>query len=154
MLGVPASILLGNAGRRPPAAFPRQRGDGRVDRDLPGGIFENFRADDTANGPGQPCSQPSHFGAGVLPFTGRRGGIVALSAVVCFSRTNREWRRFSTISITVSISSVVGRCARWAEALPASNATSRYAVLLLLSNRARISWTFWPEEYMIRSWPT
>src|ERR1017187_1038961 len=103
MLGVPASILLGNAGRRPPAAFPRQRGDGRVDRDLPGGIFENFRADDTANGPGQPCSQPSHFGAGVLPFTGRRGGIVALSAVVCSSRTNREWRRFSTISITVSV---------------------------------------------------
>src|ERR1039457_1908072 len=23
-----------------------------------------------------------------------------------------------------------------------------------LSNRARISWTFWPEEYMIASWPT
>jgi hypothetical protein len=23
-----------------------------------------------------------------------------------------------------------------------------------LSNPARISWTFWPEEYMIRSWPT
>src|ERR1039458_1712736 len=23
-----------------------------------------------------------------------------------------------------------------------------------VSNRARISWTFWPEEYMIRSWLT
>src|ERR1039457_4893400 len=23
-----------------------------------------------------------------------------------------------------------------------------------LTNRARISWTSWPEEYMIRSWPT
>src|ERR1017187_5466787 len=34
------------------------------------------------------------------------------------------------------------------------NPISEHSTAPGLSNRARISWTFWPEEYMIRSWPT